>query len=431
YRYYPSLSQCDADARSFDGMFPSGGHDAGTEMVVNGMVGPSHSVVISPPGEYYWAAFYSGDSNHVHAVSECSTEKLTVKVVREHPKIATKVYRKKPGLFLDTATLTGSHGTVTGTVSFFLCRHASFLIGCPQGRGFLIPPPKKLVNGSATSAPFGLGLRPGRYCVGVFYRNDGKSPYLDTYSGSPKGECFTVVKPPPPVPPVITTRVSKTVVNPGGSLTDTARLSGSRGTVTGTVTFLLCSHTSSGCPQGRGFLIPPPKKLVNGSATSAPFGSGLRPGRYCVGVLYRNDGKSPYRDTYSGSPKGECFTVVKKKPVIITHLSRNPIVVGGSVRDFALLKGVITGQHGVVLYRFYPTLRGCLADTSRWPARPRYGVGAGIVLVHGTIAPPSRWVRFFRPGTYYWAAFYSGSASNAPAASRCLTEVLRVVKRHK
>jgi uncharacterized protein (DUF2141 family) len=392
------------------------------------MVGPSRSVTISPAGEYYWAAFYSGDDNHIHAVSECSTEKLTVK---EYPKIATKVYRKKHGLFLDTATLTGSSGTVTGTVSFFLCPHASFSIGCPQGRGFLIPPPKKLVNGSATSALFGLGLRPGRYCVGVLYRNDGHSPYLDTYSGKPKGECFTVVKPPPPVPPVITTRVSKTVVKPGGSLTDTARLSGSRGTVTGTVTFLLCSHASSGCPQHSGRLIPPPKKLVNGSATSARFGSGLRPGRYCVGVLYRNDGNSRYRDTYSGSPKGECFTVEKKKPVIITHLSRNRIVVGGSVRDFALLKGVTTRARGVLLYRFYPTLHSCLADTSRWPARPRYGLGAGIVFVRGTIAPPSRWVRFFRPGTYYWAAFYSGSASSAPAASRCLTEVLRVGKPHK
>ena len=361
---------------------------------------------------------------------------VTVPAVQSAPTITTKLHRKKL-LLVDTATLTGTGGVVTGTVSFFLCPHASFVTGCPQGRGFLIPPPVKLVNGSATSAPFGFKLKKGTYCVGVQYRNDGNSPYVDTYSGSPKGECFRIGTPPPPPPPppglpVITTHVSKPIIKPGGSLTDTARLTGSMGTVTGTVDFLLCSHAASGCPQGSGRPVQSGVRLVNGLATSAPFGSRLRPGHYCVGVLYHNDGRSRYADAYSGSLVHECFTVVKhRKPVIIiTRLSRKRIVAGGRVRDFALLKGVTKRVRGVVGYRFYRTLRGCWADRSRWPARPRHGLGAGTTWVHGPIVHPSRWVRFLRAGTYYWVAFYSGDTIHAPAASRCRTEVLWVRKRH-
>jgi len=440
YRYYGSLGECQADAGSFSGMFPSGGHDAGTKPVSGGVVDHSDPVAISPPGTYYWAAFYSGDASNAPAVSDCTTEVLVVKpAAPEHPKIVTKVHRKKHFLRVDSARLTGTRGTVTGTVKFFLCPKSSFLIGCPQGRGLPIPPPMKLVNGSATSAPIGFGLKRGVYCVGVLYQNDGKSPYLDTYSGSPKHECFKIVTPPPPPPPppppgppMIKTHVSKPAIKPGGSLVDTATLSGFRGTVTGTVDFLLCSHTTSGCPQGRARAIQLGARLVNGSARSKPFGSRLRPGRYCVGVRYRNDGRSPYANAYSGSRVHECFIVLKpkKRVIIITHLSRHWIVAGGSARDFALLKFVTRRVHGVVRYRYYSTLHGCLADTSRWPARPRHGLAAGTVPVHGAIVHPSRWVRFFRPGTYYWAAFYSGSSRYAPAASRCLTEVLRVGRQH-
>jgi hypothetical protein len=51
-----------------------------------------------------------------------------------------------------------------------------------------------------------------------------------------------------------------------------------------------------------------------------------------------------------------------------------------------------------------------------------------VVRVRGGLVPPSRLVRFARPGVYFWAAFYSADARSAPLASRCPTEVLKVRK---
>ena len=112
-------------------------------------------------------------------------------------------------------------------------------------------------------------------------------------------------------PPTVKTQVSKTSISVGGTLTDEAKLTGTQGTVTGTVQFQLCSKTTTGCPQGTGTNIGSPVTLSGGTATSTSFGSNLEPGNYCVGLVYVNDGNSFYSNTYSGSEENECFTVGK------------------------------------------------------------------------------------------------------------------------
>ncbi len=115
-----------------------------------------------------------------------------VLAVREHPTIMTTISRVNGVYFVDKATLTGTSGTVTGTVAFFLCAQVGLFNGCPPDLGVPISSPKLLVSGSATSNPSPLNLAPGRYCIGVEYRNDGRSPYLDTvYSSPAASECFT------------------------------------------------------------------------------------------------------------------------------------------------------------------------------------------------------------------------------------------------
>jgi uncharacterized repeat protein (TIGR01451 family) len=110
-------------------------------------------------------------------------------------------------------------------------------------------------------------------------------------------------------PPTIATQVSKTSISLGGSLTDTATLTGSAGTVTGTVQFQLCSNTTTACPQITGTNIGSPVTLVGGAGTSPSFGSNLAAGNYCVGLVYVDDDNSFYSSTYSGSATNECFTV--------------------------------------------------------------------------------------------------------------------------
>src|SRR5215472_14364161 len=138
-------------------------------------------------------------------------------------------------------------------------------------------------------------------------------------------------------PPTVATQVSKTSISVGGSLTDTATLTGSAGTVTGTVQFQLCTNTTTGCPQATGTNIGSPVTLVGGSATSPSFGSNLAPGNYCIGLVYTNDGNSFYSNTYSGSATNECFTVTQAAPSIATSLSGNPIAIDTAANDTATL----------------------------------------------------------------------------------------------
>jgi hypothetical protein len=76
-------------------------------------------------------------------------------------------------------------------------------------------------------------------------------------------------------PPTAVTQLSATTITAGHTLTDTAHLTGSRGTVTGTAQFQLCSNTTTGCPQATGMPVGAPVALVNGSATSPAFGANL------------------------------------------------------------------------------------------------------------------------------------------------------------
>jgi hypothetical protein len=231
--------------------------------------------------------------------------------------------------------------------------------------------------------------------------------------------------------PNVNTSVSNTTISAGGSLTDTATLSGSAGTVTGSVQFTLCSNTITGCPQSPGGTpIGSPVTLVNGSATSPSFGSNLAPGNYCIGLVYTNDGASFYSNTYSGSPSGtpngECFKVNKAAPTITTKLSSSSITVGGSVSDSATLSGNTSDAGGTVAYRYYTNLTACNTDTGAWPAAPVAGTAAGGGAVTAGLAAGSDTVKFTSANTYYWAVFYSGDGNNAPAASTCSDETLTV-----
>jgi hypothetical protein len=78
YRYYASQTDCQTAASAFTGSNASGGTDVGSVTVTNGSVPNSANATFNTAGTFYWAAFYSGDSNNKPAVSGCGTEVLTV-----------------------------------------------------------------------------------------------------------------------------------------------------------------------------------------------------------------------------------------------------------------------------------------------------------------------------------------------------------------
>src|SRR5260370_427635 len=106
YRYYPSLTACQADATAFTGTTPIGGTDVGSVNVTSGNVPASASASFPNAGTFYWAAFYSGDPNNTAAASDCTTELLVVQVAT--PSITTALTANPipvGGSTTDTATL--------------------------------------------------------------------------------------------------------------------------------------------------------------------------------------------------------------------------------------------------------------------------------------------------------------------------------------
>ncbi len=134
-------------------------------------------------------------------------------------------------------------------------------------------------------------------------------------------------------PPTITTQVSATQVISGQSVTDLATLTGSKGTVTGTVTFFLCGPTVSAtpCTGGTSF---GPVTLSGGQATSPPM-SPAGAGTYCLRLEYIPDATALYSEGQSTSTTNECFTVIDINPsIVVLKTPDEQTVVTGSTVTF-------------------------------------------------------------------------------------------------
>jgi uncharacterized repeat protein (TIGR01451 family) len=116
-------------------------------------------------------------------------------------------------------------------------------------------------------------------------------------------------------PPTITTQVSAAQVISGQSVTDLATLTGSKGTVTGTVTFFLCGPTVSATPCTTAGTSFGPVTLSGGQATSPPM-SPTGAGTYCLRLEYTPDATALYSEGVSTSTTNECFTVIDINPSI-------------------------------------------------------------------------------------------------------------------
>lgn len=99
----------------------------------------------------------------------------------------------------DAATLTGTAGVPTGTVTFFLCQPAQVTAGgCEGSAGAQVGSAVALSGGNAQSARTTATTTLGKYCWRVAYSGDSSyDPKTHTNSGS---ECFTTVAHPPSAP---------------------------------------------------------------------------------------------------------------------------------------------------------------------------------------------------------------------------------------
>ncbi|MCJ7492576.1 MAG: hypothetical protein MUP15_10590, partial [Dehalococcoidia bacterium] len=129
----------------------------------------------------------------------------------------------------DTATVSGSAGTPTGTVDFFLCQPSEVTGGgCEGTAGTKISATKTLASGQATSDATTNTTTLGKYCWRAEYTPAAGSAYLASSHTDATDECFTVTKQPSTTDTQASTNATNVV--PGTSVTDTATVSGSIGT---------------------------------------------------------------------------------------------------------------------------------------------------------------------------------------------------------
>jgi hypothetical protein len=213
-----------------------------------------------------------------------------------------------------------------------------------------------------------------------------------------------------------TTQQSTTAaVVPGGSVTDTATVSGTpsaAGTPAGTVTFYLCGPlaSASGCSSSNSSRVSAGTGTLAGtgiagqaSATSSPAvntsTSSLAKGIYCFEATWPGDPNYPgSRDSTTAT--NECFTVIN--PTTTLHATDT-------------LTGLGTGATGNVTYTYYPTHADCLAGTKGTARTPSPNT------VSGNSAPPSTSVDVPDGSQAWFTATYSGSEGNF--TSPCNEEV--------
>ena len=144
------------------------------------------------------------------------------------------------------------------------------------------------------------------------------------------------------VPPTIATTSSTASADFGGSVTDTANLSGSDGNASGTVSFFICTPaqaTAAGCPDGAGAQVGSAVAVNTAgdpdTATSSAYQVGVTAaaaGKYCWRAEYTPDANSQYLAGSHTNATTECFTVAPATISIVkTANPAGPVNSGDSI----------------------------------------------------------------------------------------------------
>jgi hypothetical protein len=432
YRFYPSLASCETDTAAFPGTQPTGGTSAGTVTVTDAAVPDSDTVTFPNAGTFFWAAFYAGDPNNNAAVSACATEALVVS--RTQPSIATSLSAGSMtagGSVHDSATLTGATSTAGGTVGYRFypslasCQADTTAFTGTQPTGGTSAGTVTVANGAVPDSETLTFPNAGTFFWAAFYSGD---PNNGPAASTCADEALVVS----PTQPSISTSLSANPIVAGGSVHDSATLTGATSGAGGTVGYRFypslaaCQADTTAFPgtQPTGGTAAGTVAVTNGSVPNSETVTFPDAGTFFWAAFYSGD---PNNAAAVSACADEALVVSPTQPSITTSLSANSIPVGGSVHDTATLTGATSGAGGTVQYRFYPSLSACQADSTAFPGtQPTGGTPAGTVTVTNATVPNSDAVTFPSAGTFFWAAFYSGDTSNGPADSACGGERLDV-----
>ena len=292
----------------------------------------SSSFTPSAPGTYCFNAVYSGDGNYLGSSdgssSECFTVNKTPSSTSTAPSSTSITFGQS---VTDTATVTGSSagGAPDGSVNFYICGPLASATGCTS-TSTAVGSAVSLTAGagntsSATSSSFTPSAS-GTYCFHAVY--SGGTNYSGSNDLGNVNECFTVNA----APTVTVSTPSSTTLTLGGSLTDSAVVTGNSGgpAPTGTVSFYVCfsaSTTLTSCSStsdqvGHSAVgLTPDADPAKADATSDSYMPSAT-GSYCFYAVYSGD--SSYLGSNDGSA-GECFTVPANQAPTDIQLSNSSI----------------------------------------------------------------------------------------------------------
>jgi hypothetical protein len=342
----------------------------------------------------------------------------------------------------DTATITGTSGNTppfpnsdenTGgsNVKFYICELLAGTGDCTStavqvgnASGEELSPTATQGVSTATSDGYDTtGKAPGRYCFYAVWPGD--SNYTSGASGGAAAtECFTIVQLPSTT---VTTSSPTGDTTPGASVTDTATVSGSGATPTGTVTFFLCQPnqvTSGGCEGTAGTQVGSAVQLVSGSATSDAVSGATTTtlGKYCWRAEYSGDGL--YEPSAHTNATTECFTVRTSASGASAQrwLPNDRIVVTSAHGNLAGTLAITLRQdtcNGTVVYTEPVPNSGAFTATT---AGAVYNTTNSTVFV-GTKADGTAGLA---AGTYFWRVVFTPTSQFATGFTKCETSTLTI-----
>lgn len=373
--------------------------------------GPVTSASYTPiqAGTHRWVATYNGDANNNSVAGTCGDPSETTDVSKADPTIVTTAstaVKLGAGQLSDIAVVNGRVSPLAGaTIDFRLYGPADAT--CSAGPVFTSLGVAYPAAGGPVSSATYTPTTAGTHRWVATYSGDANNNSVTGTCGD-TAETTEVAK----ATPALNTEASPNVAL-GGSLTDTATVTGRVTAATSTVDFRLYGPNDETCTttpvfESLGVPLSPSDTSVN-SAAFTPTLVGV----YRWIATYNGDVNN---DAVSGScgDVAERAEVFRGIPTIVTAASADVVLgSGATLTDVAIVNGRIDPVAGATIdFRLYgPNDASCTGAPIFTSPDVPYSVAGGAVT-SGAFTPTLA-------GTYRWVATYSGDANNSSVSGVC------------
>ncbi len=292
------------------------------------------------------------------------------------------------GTVHDSATLSGATANAGGTVTYTVYTDSACSLGA-QDAGTVT-----VTNGVVPDSNPITFNSTGDFFWQAVYSGDANNNKATSVCTS---EHLVVTK----KSPSITTTLSATSVNIGGTVHDSATLSSATANAGGTVTYTV--YTNDTCTAGA--QAAGTKTVTNGAVPDSDPITFNSAGDFFWQAVYSGDANN---NGAASACTSEHLVVGKNQPMVSTAQNLLP-------NDLFTLSGATLNATGTITFNLFAPSDATCAGT------PAY---TETVIVNGNGTYTTHNITFFASteGTWRWKSSYSGDANNNPASSACGVE---------